>query len=538
MTSVILLHICIVLATVVVVSGSQVQVQLSSETTDPFAPPGPGDIHKNAYVLMHYEGTERDDDYAMAARVLIHSIKLTNTDNDIVVLASHNVRPHILEQFQNDGAILAMVDNIKNPFKQDSDRRTTYKAHFEFTLNKLFLWDMLRYDRVVYLDTDNIVLGNMDEIFQCCRFCAEFMNQRNFHTGLMVIKPDHAVFEDMLKSLSKLSSYDGADQGFFTAYFDKMDSAPMFDVTVGGQQEIDQCRLPYGYNMNHIYYYERMSWYLQRGSGRFGDMPIPALTMAYPIMQIGKPWYWWPTIYFDQHFVWQGFRDLFDAKHHIEHTTGFLLRWAVLAGAHLAVMAGIGKFAAAPPQSGPGQVRDTIGRAITIAVVRIGKYGPNIVGISVGFVISIYFNTIFLASPPFVPVTAPPLMAWSFYITLHCASAMWWTSLFAACIHIAGPTYLEMTPLLSFYFAGAVLLSRHGPIWGQFIVKIMACLFYAVLVYMIEINYYRNLCYALAGRHGISSITSGVKPAALRMEVAHDDLDARDKQGADDGNVV
>ena len=62
-------------------------------------------------------------------------------------------------------------------------------------------------------------------------FCAVYMNPVHFHTGLMVVKPDKQEFEKLTHALSSKEtfSYDGADQGFLTAYFADFHKAPLFD---------------------------------------------------------------------------------------------------------------------------------------------------------------------------------------------------------------------------------------------------------------------------------------------------------------------
>lgn len=89
-------------------------------------------------------------------------------------------------------------------YKKDSDRRRSYKNHFEYTLNKLHVWNMLDYERVIYMDADNIFFHNIDSLFKCGHFCAVYMNPCNFHTGLFVVTPNNATYNDLLKSLATL----------------------------------------------------------------------------------------------------------------------------------------------------------------------------------------------------------------------------------------------------------------------------------------------------------------------------------------------
>ena len=147
------------------------------------------------------------------------------------MLLSDNVRESTREQLREAGVKLSVVSNIQNPFKEETSerRRRTYRPRFEFTFNKLYLWNLTQYERLVYLDSDNIVLSNPDELFLCGHFCVVYMNPLLFHTGLMVIKPDTAHFDRLVHTLFSSDSYshDGADQGI-----------PMCGVQHGGRAAV------------------------------------------------------------------------------------------------------------------------------------------------------------------------------------------------------------------------------------------------------------------------------------------------------------
>jgi hypothetical protein len=146
------------------------------------------------------------------------------------------------------------MEDIHNPFAH------AVKPRFLLTLNKLHLWRMTRYERVVYLDADNLVVHNMDELFRCGRFCVVFMNPCHFHTGLIVVKPDAAEYEFLIESLqSGAQSYDGADQGFLShVYGERLLKAPLFMQNISSSATADDLmRLPVGYNMHHLY---RCAW--------------------------------------------------------------------------------------------------------------------------------------------------------------------------------------------------------------------------------------------------------------------------------------
>eukprot|EP00937_MAST-01D_sp_MAST-1D-sp2_P003823 g3823.t1 len=254
-----------------------------------------------AYATIHYEGTKNDDAYVLGIRTLIASVRERGNEEDFLCLVTPNVRQSTREAFTRDGCILREVGIIENPYADH------VKAHFLYTLIKLHLWNQLDYDRLVYMDADNIALGKLGALFACGHFCAEFMNPVNFHTGLLVIKPSAETYAAMLRALHdpKVQSYDGADQGFLTAFFpyERMINAPLFSerecVPKGGcEHELN--RLPVGYNLNAFWFYEKGHWGLYRQHDMpWSDAELPGITLAFCVPPWLKPWFWWSHMLMD-----------------------------------------------------------------------------------------------------------------------------------------------------------------------------------------------------------------------------------------------
>jgi len=261
---------------------------------------------KFAYATIHYEGTPRDEEYILGIRTLIKSIRLTDKENDIIVLATDSVSQKTGAIFTADGAKIIPIPPISNPYKDNPERRKYYTTRFEMTLIKLHLWNQTAYERLIYMDADCIVLHNIQELFHCGHFCAAYMNVIAFHTAVMVIKPDTVTYIDMVNKLSTLESYDGADQGFLVSYFDQMNNAPYFDSTT--QSEAPMNRLHIGYSMNHIYFYEKGTWDNGWRQGQFKNLDIPAYVLTYPITPSLKPFYWWSYLWLNVHWVWNHYR--------------------------------------------------------------------------------------------------------------------------------------------------------------------------------------------------------------------------------------
>lgn len=90
----------------------------------------------------------------------------------------------VLSREKEDGAKVVRVENLENPYKHQDN----FDKRFKLSLNKLYAWSLVEYDRVVMLDADNLFLHNTEELFQCGQFCAVFINPCVFHTGLFVLQ--------------------------------------------------------------------------------------------------------------------------------------------------------------------------------------------------------------------------------------------------------------------------------------------------------------------------------------------------------------
>ncbi|RDY08129.1 putative glucuronosyltransferase PGSIP7 [Mucuna pruriens] len=228
---------------------------------------------RNAYATMMYVGTPRDYEFYVAIRVLLKSLATLDAQADLVVIASLDVPPRWIRALEKeDGAKVVRVENLDNPYKHQDN----FDKRFKLSLNKLYAWSLVDYDRVVMLDADNLFLQNTDELFQCGQFCAVFINPCVFHTGLFVLQPSMTVFKDMVHELQNgRENPDGADQGFIASYFPELLDKPMFNPPTNGTRLDGTYRLPLDL---------KLRWSIPCG---------PNSVITFPGAPWLKPWYWW-----------------------------------------------------------------------------------------------------------------------------------------------------------------------------------------------------------------------------------------------------
>ncbi|KAK3008439.1 hypothetical protein RJ639_014437 [Escallonia herrerae] len=237
-------------------------------------------VERNAYATMMYMGTPRDYEFYVATRVMLRSLSKLRVAADLVVIASTDVPLRWVRALeQEDGAKVVRVENLNNPYKNQAN----FDRRFKLTLNKLYAWSLVDYDRVVMLDSDNLFLRKTDELFQCGQFCAVFINPCIFHTGLFVLQPSMEVFKNMIHELEiGKENPDGADQGFIGGYFPDLLDQPLFHPPVNGTKLKGTFRLPLGYQMDASYYYLRLRWSVPCG---------PNSVITFPGAPWLKPWY-------------------------------------------------------------------------------------------------------------------------------------------------------------------------------------------------------------------------------------------------------
>lgn len=95
---------------------------------------------------------------------------------------------------------------------------------FRRSWTKLRLWTFTEYKKIVYLDTDTLVFGPIDRLFDYPELsCTPDISPPQIcNTGVLVLEPRPGVFADMQRASFNPSLRQGVgDQGFINAYFGK-----------------------------------------------------------------------------------------------------------------------------------------------------------------------------------------------------------------------------------------------------------------------------------------------------------------------------
>lgn len=167
-----------------------------------------------------------DDDYVLGAMVLAASLTATGTTRPFLALVTEGVSAEGRKLLHDAGWALMEVDLVG-----DADRDS---QHIRGYFCKILLWSLPCHS-VVYLDTDTVVVENLDVLFSSAAGSelAAVPDSQPHQTGemvvqagCMVVEPSPERFSDLWdvccgkRRPGSLDSWKGHEQEFLTEYFD------------------------------------------------------------------------------------------------------------------------------------------------------------------------------------------------------------------------------------------------------------------------------------------------------------------------------
>lgn len=152
--------------------------------------------------------TLADGEHAIGAITLARSLSRVTTI-PLIVLYSTPSTPYFLGGLDN--VILKKIEPISNPNKPKQNR-------FLATYTKLRIFELLEYDRLVYVDADCIVRKSIDDLFDSNEILVapDWGNEltEQFNSGLIAFTPSVKLRDEVFASIDSAGSYDGGDQGY------------------------------------------------------------------------------------------------------------------------------------------------------------------------------------------------------------------------------------------------------------------------------------------------------------------------------------
>mmetsp|Transcript_67073 Transcript_67073/g.158258 ORF Transcript_67073/g.158258 Transcript_67073/m.158258 type:complete len:353 (+) Transcript_67073:3-1061(+) len=184
------------------------------------------------------------DDYALGTIALIHSLQQANVTRPVIVLIGltpeglPTLREELLVLLNRLGAHLLLVENIV-PWQPTLVTRA-YWAHFtRCCWTKLRVWQLSWLKKVVWIDSDAIVMRNIDSLFER----AEKISFAGHNTGVFVTSPSFQLWDELIQWFSECEARNGclwnSEQCLLLEYFEQVRGR--LDSTFNAEPRV--CRL-------------------------------------------------------------------------------------------------------------------------------------------------------------------------------------------------------------------------------------------------------------------------------------------------------
>ncbi|GAB4855536.1 hypothetical protein Ancab_024156 [Ancistrocladus abbreviatus] len=163
---------------------------------------------REAYVTVLHS-SER---YVCGAIALAQSLRQSNTTKDLILLVDSFISHHSIKGLRAAGWKIKLIRRISSP-------NANKHAYNKWNYSKLRVWQLTQYDKLMFIDSDFIVLKNIDHFFIYPQLSAVANSRWIFNSGIMIIEPSQCLFNHMMIRRRRPDSYNGGDQGFLNEVF-------------------------------------------------------------------------------------------------------------------------------------------------------------------------------------------------------------------------------------------------------------------------------------------------------------------------------
>lgn len=149
-----------------------------------------------------------NDSYLFGVILLNKSLKDTNAQYPLVVLATTDVSKPVLNILEQLGLKYKTVEPIQSDemLQYNMTINNIFAKTWYSCLTKFELFNMIEYEKIVYLDADILVLKNLDHLFKCPHLTSaldgEYFNiwpdDPHFNAGIMVIEPNIEEYQKIM----------------------------------------------------------------------------------------------------------------------------------------------------------------------------------------------------------------------------------------------------------------------------------------------------------------------------------------------------
>lgn len=172
-------------------------------------------VTDNAYVTYVSSA-----EFVLGAAVLMYSIAISGSQYARAVCVTADITANDRKYLSTFGQVIE-IEKIPSPLYVENLR-------YRDTFTKLRIWQLAMFQKVLYIDTDVIVLRSMDELFDLNEWSVPMDAEQNrYSTGMMLCEPSLDTFDKMMAKLKTTKvSMELPDLLFLREYFEGEATTP------------------------------------------------------------------------------------------------------------------------------------------------------------------------------------------------------------------------------------------------------------------------------------------------------------------------
>ncbi|XP_023930454.1 glycogenin-1 isoform X2 [Lingula anatina] len=174
----------------------------------------PQQVEDEAFVTL-----ATSDTYALGSLVWGQSLRRVGTTRKLVVMITPGVSHGIRQQLGSVFDLLEVVDVLDS--RDTINLGLLERPDLGVTFTKFHVWRLTQFKKCVFMDSDTMVLQNIDELFEREEFSAapDPGWPDCFNSGVFVLQPSLQTYQNLLAFAMTVGSFDGGDQGLLNLYF-------------------------------------------------------------------------------------------------------------------------------------------------------------------------------------------------------------------------------------------------------------------------------------------------------------------------------
>uniref|UniRef100_A0A914DZ08 glycogenin glucosyltransferase n=1 Tax=Acrobeloides nanus TaxID=290746 RepID=A0A914DZ08_9BILA len=160
-----------------------------------------------------------NDNYALGALVLGHSLRKVETKHKLHLMYSKGVSTRMLELLKMVWDEVSSCDIIDS--KDENNLKLIQRPELGITFTKLHCWRLTQYSKCAFIDSDAVVVQNVDDMMNYNEIAAaaDMGWPDFFNSGVYVFEPSEETYRKLLEFALEHGTFDGGDQGLLNMFF-------------------------------------------------------------------------------------------------------------------------------------------------------------------------------------------------------------------------------------------------------------------------------------------------------------------------------